>query len=255
MMPTPRLTVLATPSAVASALGAVRRALLVRGNRMNIVTAIAVVVIVTGLAACSVTPTTIVQGPLTARSRPPASSEGTPGAIFQNAAYRPLFEDRRARLVGDIITISIAEKTSAGKQSNNSASKTGSVEASVPKLFGVAANALSGLGASAKAATSYDDKGLVSATNNFTGTISVTVVEVFSNGNLLVSGEKQVAFDKGGEFVRFSGVVTPDAIAPGNIVSSTQVADARVEYRTNSHIDRAEVSNWLTRFFLSFVPL
>ncbi len=222
---------------------------------MNIPVGAVVAVIVTGLAACSTTPTSIVQEPLTARPRPPAIADGTSGAIFQNAAYRPLFEDRRARLVGDILTITIAEKTSAGKQSNNSASKTGSVEAGVPKLLGLPANALSGLGASAKASTSYEDKGLVNATNNFTGTITVTVVEVFSNGNLLVSGEKQIAFDKGGEFVRFSGVVTPDTIGAGNVVTSTQVADARVEYRTNSHIDRAEVANWLTRFFLSFVPL
>ena len=55
--------------------------------------------------------------------------------------------------------------------------------------------------------------------------------------------------------MRFSGVVSPDTIAAGNVVTSTQVADARVEYRTNSRIDRAEVSNWLTRFFYSFVPL
>lgn len=208
-----------------------------------------------GLAACSSIPTTIVQHPLTARPRAPVMADTTPGAIFQTAAYRPLFEDRRARLVGDIITINIAEKTSAGKQSNSSGSKTGTVDATVPKILGVPTNTFNGLGASAKASTSYEDKGLVSSANNFTGTITVTVIDVFPNGNLLVSGEKQIAFDKGGEFVRFSGVVTPDTITAGNVVTSTQVADARVEYRTNSHIDRAEVSNWLTRFFYSFVPL
>lgn len=222
---------------------------------MKSFTALALAVLATSLAACAVTPTTIVKAPLTARPKPIETADATPGAIFQGNAYRPLFEDRRARLVGDILTINIAEKTSAGKQSNNSASKTGTVDASVPKILGIPTNTFNGLGATAKASTSYEDKGLVSATNNFTGTISVTVIEVFSNGNLLVSGEKQVAFDKGGEFVRFSGVVTPDVIAPGNVVSSTRVADARIEYRTNSQIDRAEVANWLTRFFLSFIPL
>ena len=210
--------------------------------------------IVLTLAACSTTPTSIVQQPLTARPKAATTADGTSGAIFQNAAYRPLFEDRRARLVGDILTITINEKTSAGKQSNNSGSKTGSVDAGISSLFGVSAATLNNLGASAKGASSYEDKGLVSANNNFTGTISVTVIEVFPNGNLQVSGEKQVAFDKGGEFVRFSGVVTPDVIATGNVVPSTQVADARIEYRTNSHIDRAEVQNWMTRFFLSVIP-
>ena len=83
----------------------------------------------------------------------------------------------------------------------------------------------------------------------------MTVIEVLPNGNLVVSGEKQVAFDKGAEFVRFSGVVSPDTVAAGNFVSSTQVADARLEYRTNTRIDTADVSSWITRFFLSVLPL
>ena len=97
--------------------------------------------------------------------------------------------------------------------------------------------------------------GAESSGNNFSGTITVTVIEVMSNGNLLVSGEKQMAFDKGGEFVRFSGVVNPQTIAAGNQVSSTQVADARLEYRSTSHVDKAEANSMLTRFFLSFLPM
>ena len=75
------------------------------------------------------------------------------------------------------------------------------------------------------------------------------------NGNLVVSGEKQIAFDKGSEFVRFSGVVNPDYVRAGNVVPSTQVADARIEYRTNSRIDASQVMSILTRFFLSIAPL
>jgi flagellar L-ring protein precursor FlgH len=85
--------------------------------------------------------------------------------------------------------------------------------------------------------------------------MAVTVIDVLQNGNLMVSGEKQIAFDKGIEYVRFSGIVSPDTIASGNIVSSTQVADARVEYRTNSRIDKAEIMSQLARFFFSFAPL
>jgi flagellar L-ring protein precursor FlgH len=83
----------------------------------------------------------------------------------------------------------------------------------------------------------------------------VTVVDVLENGNLVVSGEKQVAFDRGTEFVRFSGVVNPDTIMLGNVVPSTKVADARIEYRTNSQLDAAQVASILARFFLSFSPL
>jgi flagellar L-ring protein precursor FlgH len=83
----------------------------------------------------------------------------------------------------------------------------------------------------------------------------VTVIDVLENGNLLVSGEKQIAFDRGSEFVRFSGVINPDFIKPGNFIASTQVADARIEYRTGSHLDAAQILSFLQRCFLSFIPI
>jgi flagellar L-ring protein precursor FlgH len=79
------------------------------------------------------------------------------------------------------------------------------------------------------------------------------VSEVLSNGNLIVVGEKQIAMNKGIEFIRFSGMVNPDSIQ-NNTVSSTLVADARVEYRTNSQIDRAEMTSMMSRFFQSLLP-
>ena len=60
--------------------------------------------------------------------------------------------------------------------------------------------------------------------------------------------------NKGVEFIRFSGMVNPDNIGVGNTISSTQVADARVEYRTNSQIDRAELTAMASRFFQSLLP-
>jgi flagellar L-ring protein precursor FlgH len=75
------------------------------------------------------------------------------------------------------------------------------------------------------------------------------------NGYLVVSGEKQVGFDKGTEYVRFSGVVNPDMITLGNEVLSTKVADARIEYRSNTKMDAAEVLSMFSRFFLSMIPL
>jgi len=207
------------------------------------------------LAGCGVTPPTIVQTPVTARAAQPAVPAPANGAIFQAASYRPMFEDRRARLVGDILTIAISENTSAGKSSANSGSKGASASLSAPTIFGVPTSTTAKLGLSTEGDTSFNEKGAQSASNNFSGTITVTVVDVYPNGNLLVSGEKQMAFDKGSEFVRFSGVVSPDTIGAGNVVPSTQVADARLEYRSNSRIDRAEVMSLLTRFFMSVLPL
>ncbi|CAL62045.1 Flagellar L-ring protein precursor (Basal body L-ring protein) [Herminiimonas arsenicoxydans] len=208
------------------------------------------------LSACALRPDTIVNTPLTAR--PQAASTIAPpanGAIFQAAAYRPMFEDRRARLIGDTITIVINEKSSAGKQAGSAASKTGSVTASAPNVFGLLGSLTNRLSASGSNAIKYEDKGAVTSSNNFISTMTVTVIDVLSNGNLIVAGEKQVSLDKGSEFIRFSGVVDPSTVNSGNIVSSTQVADAKIEYRTNSTVDGAEVASMLARFFLSVLPL
>jgi flagellar L-ring protein precursor FlgH len=207
------------------------------------------------LTGCAMSPTTIVQGPTTARPLPASANQPANGAIFQSATYRPIFEDRRARFVGDILTMTISEKTSAAKAAGNSASKSGKAQAGVTSLFGLPASVLDYTNAAASNSNEFSEKGATSSSNNFTGTVAVTVIDVLPNGNLVVSGEKQVAFDKGTEFIRFSGVVSPDRILPGNNILSSQVADARIEYRTNSHVDAVEMMGILTRFFLSVLPL
>ncbi len=206
------------------------------------------------LAGCGTTPSSIVDQPTSARPPVPALAAAN-GAIFQAQAYRPLFEDRRARQVGDVLTIAINEKTNAGKQASSKGSKTGSVDASIGGVSKLPFKALAGTGVAAASDISYDDKSAVSSGNVFSGHVTVTVVEVLANGNLAVSGEKQIALDKGTEFIRLSGVVNPDTIRPGNTVSSAEVADARIEYRTSAKFDTAEVMGWLARFFLSFAPL
>lgn len=207
------------------------------------------------LSGCGVTPTTIVQHPTTALPQSQPVPIASHGAIYQAAAYRPLFEDRRARHIGDVLTIEINEKTQAGKQASSDGSKTGAVKSAISAVAGLPLKALQGLGMNADSSTKFADKSALNSSNTFSGSVTVTVIEVLSNGNLVVAGEKQIALDKGTEYIRLSGVVQPDTILAGNTVSSAKVADARIEYRTSAKFDSAEVMGWLGRFFLSFIPL
>jgi len=202
------------------------------------------------LAGCSAVPTSIVQRPTSSRPLMVEGPAAFDGAIYQASTYRPLFEDRRARHIGDTLTINIVEKTSAGKAGASSGNKSGSVSAGVPGVL----QGKFGATLSASTGNKFSDGDNQTASNTFTGTLGVTVSEVLPNGNLIVSGEKQVAMNRGVEFIRFSGMINPDNIQTGNIVASTAVADARVEYRTNSQIDKAEMSSMASRFFLSMLP-
>lgn len=199
---------------------------------------------------CAVTPDTIThQKPGSVVYQPPKPVAN--GAIFQASAYRPIFEDHKARMVGDNLTIVITESTAATKSGSDTGERTNSAEYAVPTFFN---KDFPRMGASASGARSYDESAAKSANNLFNGTIAVTVIDVIPNGNLVVSGEKQIAMDNGSEFIRFSGVIDPKDITIGNQVMSTRVADARIEYRTNTRLDVAEVASQITRFFLSVLP-
>lgn len=197
---------------------------------------------------CAIAPDSIVKQPTTAKPQPVVANATKSGAIFNNGAYKPLFEDRKARNVGDILTVTIAENTSATKANGDSGSKKGKAEGGIDKLLG---RTFPKTEFSASSSTSYEGKNAANASNVFNGSVTATVTEVLANGNLMVAGEKQVSFDKSTEFVRFSGVVNPDTITAGNIVASTKIADARIEYRTSSKVDLAEVASMFARFFLS----
>ena len=206
------------------------------------------------LGACTTVPPTNVHQPMTARPSPRQETVSATGSIYQAGVSRTLFEDRRARYVGDTMTITIAETTSASTKSSTSATRATSISADVPTIVGMPGKSLQGMALSASSANSLDGKGSAAANNVFTGTITVTVIEVLPNGNLLVSGEKQVSIGAGTEYIRLSGIVNPFFINAANTISSAQVADARIEYKESGVISEAQVMGWLARFFMSFLP-
>jgi flagellar L-ring protein precursor FlgH len=177
------------------------------------------------------------------------------GAIWQgNALGVALFEDRRPRNVGDILTIVISEKVNASKNSGANASRdasTAAAFATIPKFLG---GLLNDQDAKLSGKNALTAKGGANAANTFNGVITVTVVDVLGNGNLLVSGEKQMGINQGTEFIRFSGVVNPRTVTGNNTVLSTQVADARIEYTAKGYIDEAQQMGWMQRIFLNVMP-
>ena len=211
------------------------------------------------LAACNTPPTSIVQGPLTARPAAPPDVRPANGSIYQTATTRPLFEDRVPRYVGDTMTVIIEEKTSTQTKEETALSRESSYNVETPTvalpLFsGLVEKKLGGIKASAGSSASNEGKGEAKSSNVFTGSITVTVVEVLSNGNLIVSGEKQVRVNGEHEFIRLSGVVNPRDIKPGNMLSSTKLGDARVELQNQGNNHAFAQPGWLGRFFMSILP-
>ncbi len=177
------------------------------------------------------------------------------GAIYQVAQYRPLFEDHRARLVGDVVNVQIVEKVSASQKSTSSINKSGSVDAGLTALPLLKATALTRASATGSSANDFQGKGSTENTNDFSGTITAVVTEVLPNGHLVIAGEKQIGVNQNVDVLRFSGQVDPRSIQPGNTVASAQIANVRVEHRGRGAQADAQGIGWIGRFFLNVLPL
>jgi flagellar L-ring protein precursor FlgH len=210
------------------------------------------------VAACATpypTPKVDIAGPTAAVPEPVAPQVVNNGAIFQASQYRPLFEDHRARLVGDTLTVVIVEKVSASQKSTSSIDKSGKLSAAVTALPGVSPNGFGRASAAGNSSNSFEGKGSTENTNDFSGTITATVTGVLANGHLLIAGEKQIGVNQNVDVLRFSGQVDPRAIQPGNTVASAQIANVRIEHRGRGAQADAQGIGWLARFFLNVLPI
>ena len=177
------------------------------------------------------------------------------GAIFQAAQYRPLFEDHRARLVGDTLTVQIVEKVSATQKSTSSIDKSGELSAGITALPLFKSNSFARANAAGSSSNTFSGKGSTENSNDFSGTITATVTGVLPNGHLLIAGEKQIGVNHNVDVLRFSGQVDPRAIQPGNSVASAQIANVRIEQRGRGAQAEANGIGWLARFFLNVLPI
>jgi len=171
------------------------------------------------------------------------------GAIYKAGFDISLFQDTKAHRIGDIITIILQEKTNASKSASTTTDKESDVTIEAPIILGkpVTHNGRDILSATIDAEREFTGEGDSSQSNSLTGQISVTVVDVFPNGNLMIRGEKLLTLNQGSEHVRISGIVRATDVTPTNTVLSTQVANARIVYGGQGVLAEANSKGWIHR--------
>lgn len=213
-------------------------------------------VLLAGCVAPTPKPNDPYYAPVLPRTPLPASANN--GSIYQAGFEQNLYGDRKAFRVGDIITITLNERTSASKSANSQVGKDSKASLGLTSLFGAIPNTNNPLGSgdlsleagySGNRATKGDSK--AAQGNTLTGSVTVTVAEVLPNGIIAVRGEKWMTLNTGDELVRIAGLVRADDIATDNTVPSTRVADARITYSGTGSFADASQPGWLDRFFLS----
>jgi flagellar L-ring protein FlgH len=183
----------------------------------------------------------------------PPPAPRTDGAIYQAGQEMALFADLKARRVGDVLTIVLNESTNASKSAITKTTKTSAVTDTGPSLFGksITTKGVPILDTTLSGANSFDGEGSSSQGNSLVGSLTVTVVNVEANGNLVVQGDKSLKLNQGDEFIHISGVIRPADIATNNTVTSDKLADAHISYSGKGVIDSSNRMGWLTRFFNS----
>jgi flagellar L-ring protein FlgH len=233
-------------------------------NRLILVLSMLVVTALSGCVSPPPKPDDPYYAPVLPRTPLPAAQNN--GSIYQAGFENNLYGDRKAFRVGDIITITLNERTQASKNAGSQISKDSSAKIGLTSLFGGgvsmrnpgSGNILNPLGAedlglSAEYGANRDTKGDSKAAqgNSLSGSVTVTVAEVLPNGILAVRGEKWMTLNTGDELVRIAGLVRADDISTDNTVSSTRIADARITYSGTGAFADASQPGWLDRFFLS----
>ena len=188
------------------------------------------------------------------------------GSIF-GQGDNPLFSDRKAMHVDDIVTVVISE---AAKSSNVGSKALSETDASAlgGGLFSSAGagtngstqnqinnlNGFSNIGFNANSTSSYSGSGSATKNASFTTTISARIVKVLKNGNYFISGKREILIDDQKQIVQLSGVIRPYDIDQFNNINSSSISDAKILYKTEGDTDRATKQGWGTKIVQAVWP-
>ena len=208
------------------------------------------------LAGCNNLPAKLSHTPEFAPVYPVAEQRATQatGAIYNGRSSDLWFGKGRSYAVGDLVTVLLNESTQANRQQSGDISRKQSNDiipgAALANRLGVTsiANALNSSEISSKGTGTADQ------TASLTGSITVTVVEVLANGNLMVRGEKQLALTEGAETIQVSGILRPEDISPNSTVQSRRLANAQIAYRGTGDMANASRAGWGTSLLLKLWP-
>ena len=220
-----------------------------------------------GLSGCATAPEPLAHTPEFAPVIPVAVEKPrmATGAIYNGRHSDNFFGRSRNYRVGDLITVMLDESTRAGREQKGSVSRDAENNV-VPsglvskimrlpdKLLGNKFDgALNGVNLN-KSTIKSDGVGTAGQSASPSGAVSVTVVEVLSNGNLMVRGEKQLALTEGAEIIQVSGIIRPDDVSPNNMVQSRRLANAQISYRGTGDMAAVAKTGWGTKALLKVWP-
>ena len=181
-------------------------------------------------------------------------------SLWHDNISKPMFSDKRASRVGDLITIVVQENTTANKDNTTSTSRKASMDAAITAfLYSPAASGLLTKGGQLPAlkyasANTFDGGGSIKNSEQIVAQVTVRVIDVLPNGNMLVEGTRETSFSGEKQNIILHGIVRPEDVAANNTVFSYNVADAKIQIIGRGTIADSQRKGWFTRIWDKISP-
>ncbi|EPB3788283.1 flagellar basal body L-ring protein FlgH [Campylobacter upsaliensis] len=188
--------------------------------------------------------------------------ESAPGSLF-GKGDNPLFSDKKAMNVNDLVTVIIQESTTQSTQANKTTSRTNNANLGGGALVGSTGavnqvlnkvNSYSNIGFQTNSTNNYTGTGTQSRNESFNTTISTRVIKILSNGNYFIEGSRELLINGEKQIIQLSGVIRPYDIGQDNTIDSKYIADAKILYKTEGEVDRSTRKPWGSKFIEAVWP-
>lgn len=236
---------------------------------------ICVATIMSGCASSPPPPPTILEVPPQRQKELgyPAENRQEGSLWTDQGELADLFMDRKARRVGDIVTIEIVESSSASNKATTETDRESSLSAGVEKFFGIEDryldsnhpdfkqfrdfNPFAAAGeASVKGSMSsdFEGNGITSRSGDVKATLTARVVEVLPSGNLRIIGSREVTVNHEQQIITLYGMIRPRDISADNVILSSSIADARIAYSGSGIINDRQRPGWISNILNNVWP-
>jgi flagellar L-ring protein FlgH len=181
-------------------------------------------------------------------------------SLWQEGAAKSMVADKRARQVGDILSILIQESNTANRQNNTKTAKSSGIDASLQSfLYAPTASGLLTKGGKlpalkTTASQTFDGGGQISNSEKITARIAVRVIDVLPNGNLIIEGTRKVSFSGETQDAVLRGVVRGEDVSANNTIFSYNIAEATIKYVSTGTITDNQRKGWFTKVWEKVTP-
>jgi flagellar L-ring protein FlgH len=188
------------------------------------------------------------------------SQNGQGQSLWHDETSKPMYADKRAAKVGDLITIVVQESTTASKDNKTATSKNSSMDAAISSfLYSPGASGLLTQGGQLPALkyamkNDFSGGGTINNSEQIVAQVTVRVIDVLPNRNMLIEGTRETAFGGEKQHIVLHGVIRPEDVTANNTVFSYNVADAKIQIINKGTITDSQRKGWFNKIWDKITP-